>query len=140
MGGGGGSTTLTWADQTFAKVARDQWDDYKNRFRPVERQLLQDMTRGAPRQYVEAVGMARDANRSAFGQQPGMLDRDLGRMGLALGADQRQALDSQRQLDQTSNMVANANAARLGVDDRIMNIIGGGGLSTANRTIRGKAM
>lgn len=140
MGGGGGSTTLTWADQNFAKVAREQWDDYKLRFRPVERQLLQGMTKGAPRQYVEAVGMARDANRSAFAQQPGMLDRDLGRMGLALSDDQRLATDSQGQLDQTSNMVANANAARLGVDDRIMNVIGGGGLSTANRTIRGKAM
>lgn len=133
MGGGGGSTQNYEASIPYALLAREQWQDYKKRFLPIEKQLISQGTSDA--QYITEPKMATNAVTRAFDAQPGAMTREMGRMGVSMTPDEQSAANQSLQMAKTSAMVGESNDARNNVWDR-QNSIMSGGLSAVNRAIR----
>ncbi|SMF94617.1 hypothetical protein SAMN02949497_1938 [Methylomagnum ishizawai] len=136
MCGDGGGTKQEFAQSArFAGVARNLWDDYQQRFAPVQRTLANTLLMDgldANRQAdaaADTVGKAFDAQRAGF-------DLDSSRRGLVLTPEQRTAADRQFDLGRASALVANRNAVRQGVLDTDTALVGGGTLSSAGRGIQ----
>lgn len=133
MGGGGGSTQNYEASIPFALVAREQWQDYKKRFMPIEKQLIKEGTNMG--QYVSEPKMAQSAVNQAFNAQSGSMDRDFSRRGITMTPDEQAAANHGLEMAKTSALVGESNDARSNVWDRINGVMNGG-LSVANRAIR----
>lgn len=133
MGGGGGSTQHFEADMPFAMIARDQWNDYKRRYMPIEKQLIQEGTNES--QYLTDSQMAKNSVGDAFAAQSGATARDMGRMGVTMSPDEQAAADQNMSIAKTSATVGEANGARSNAWDRINGVMNGG-LSSVDRTIR----
>lgn len=133
MGGGGGISNAYEASMPFAEVARAQWRDYKKRFMPVEDKLIAEGTDQT--QYIRDPRMAADSVNNAYNTQSGATTRDLARMGITMSPEEQNAANDNTLMNRTQALVANQNAARMGVTDRISGIMDGG-LSAADRTIR----
>lgn len=133
MGGGGGSTQNYEADFPMALLAREQWNDYKARFLPIERKLIKEGT--SETQFLTEPNMARKAVNQSFDAQSGTMNRDMSRMGITMTPDQQAAADQNMNLAKASTMVGEANGARNNAWDRINGVMSGG-LSSVDRTIR----
>lgn len=133
MGGGGGSTQNYEASMPFALLAREQWQDYKKRFMPIEKQLIKEGTNQT--QFITEPKMAQTAVNQAFDTQQGSMSRDLARMGVSMTPDEQSASNQGLEMAKTSALVGESNDARNNVLDR-MNGVMNGGLSVANRSIR----
>jgi hypothetical protein len=133
MGGGGGSTQNYEASIPYALLAREQWQDYKKRFLPIERQLISEGTNDM--QYLTEPQMAKTAVDQAFKNQPGAVSRDLARSGVTMTPGEQAASDQSLNMAKAATSVAEANGARNNVWDR-QNSIMSGGLSAVDRAIR----
>lgn len=133
MGGGGGSTQNYEASLPYALLAREQWQDYKKRFLPIERQLISEGTNDM--QYLTEPQMAKTAVDQAFANQPGAMARGLARTGVTMTPGEQTASDQSLNMAKASTAVAEANDARNNVWDR-QNSIMSGGLSAVDRAIR----
>lgn len=133
MGGGGGSTQNYEASIPFALLAREQWQDYKKRFMPIEKQLISEGTNQG--QFLTEPKMAQNSVNQAFNTQSGSMSRDLARRGVSMTPDEELAANHGLEMAKTSALVGESNDARNNVWDR-MNGVMNGGLSVANRSIR----
>lgn len=136
MGGSAPQDTMQKkaANWELAKISRDQWEDYKQRFMPVEKRLAGQIGT----QSAFDAGFAKRQIPQAFAMQQGALGRDFARLGVTATPDQQAAMEQNMALQRASALVGAENAARLNAEDRDMAILSGG-MATMNRNIRGSA-
>lgn len=138
--GGGGSTPESFdraASTKRAGLVRQQWNDYKARFQPVEDQIINDMGNGIHTRFnQEGVDMARKSVDTAYAGAQNMENRDRSRLGMGLNDAQKTA--QQTQYD-TAKSAASANAVNTAnqwdIDRR--NAVISGGLGNASTVGRG---
>ncbi|MCP4848987.1 MAG: hypothetical protein GY899_13685, partial [Verrucomicrobiaceae bacterium] len=112
-GDGDGEEPENEADTKFAKLLRQQWDDYKKRWLPVEKQMSKTLTDDNFGEDV--VNKARQAGLAMDSADQTM--RQLDRYGVELGTRQKQALMGSATKDRYAQAVGGANKTRAGMVD-----------------------
>lgn len=112
------------ASDTFARITRDQWADYKTYFAPYEEKLIALSTGNADN--LQSEQRAAEAVNTGFKTSMGTLARDRSRLGLSVGADQ--AADESRlgATIKTASLVDATNKSRLHAQDRDTAVLTGG--------------
>lgn len=131
-GGGGGTSQEFDATRLFGSIARDQWDDYKARFQPVQMELSR-MTNGAT--LPQALGDATKSVNTAFDTQRQSNALALSRRGVKPTAEQQGVMARSMDASKASALGAAQNSARMHTFDRDRAVMSGG-LSTLNRQIK----
>lgn len=122
----------TSASDTYARLIREQWDDYRTRFAPYEDQMIalangQEDNLLSEQRAVSAAG-------AGFNSSMGTLGRDRQRLGLGVSAEEAANESRMGAGLRTAAMVGAANKARLHSQDRD-NMILAGGLGGSLRAI-----
>jgi hypothetical protein len=123
MSGGGSKTTYDWeAANTYAEVSRDQWEDYKARFQPWEKEMI-SMAADDGSQDVE---MAKSYAMDAVHDERNAMNQARTRMGVAPSREQTAAEGRRFSLDSTMNQANAANTARQHAEARRASVMSGG--------------
>lgn len=112
------------ASNIRAAIARDQWQDYKTRFQPLENILLgyaQNPNSLIQPLREEAMGRI----NSQYGLALPMAQRRLGSYGLTMTDDQRQRFQNRNQMDKKLAEVQAMNQIKRFGDEQLFNIVGG---------------
>lgn len=125
----GGSSNM--ASGLRAQIAREQWDDYKTRFQPLENVLL-GFANNKDKYINDQVGQAQGLVNNQYAGAPDQINRRLTSYGLTTTPDQQQNIDRQLANQKSLALVQGSNIARRTADDQITEIMGGG-LFSANR-------
>lgn len=137
MGGGGGGTIQEFnASALASNVARQQWQDYQNRFVPYQKKIVESVN--SPQMQTDLEGFARNAVSNAFNTQWGAQKRDLARLGTVMTGRQAQDAANQLGLAQSGQAVAGLNMARQHTKDANLAAMAGGmGASRSFATANG---
>lgn len=111
-----------FAQNAFAAITRQQWDDYLKNYVPVENQLIQyatDETKPEDASYLAGRGIG-----AAFDQQRASTERRLAGMGLELTPEEKAAADKQSRLSESLATVGAMNNARDATMQRQQSIVG----------------
>lgn len=117
-----------FASKVQAKLARKRFDDYMDRFAPVERQLADRAMSDEALQ--EGLADADEAVSSTFDSARGQTERRLSRYGVSQTADQQAATERRSGLAEVKTRVNARNTVRRRERDRKMALMSGGGLSS----------
>ncbi len=110
------------AQNTFAALTRQQWDDYLRNYIPIENELINYATN--PQTVQDAVMNARaDVGRS-FDAQQGMQARRLRGLGIDLAPDEQASVNRQTGLARSLADVSAANLTTERVQDRQQSMLG----------------
>lgn len=109
------------AQRLSADVIRAQYQDYQNRFAPIENFAVQSLTRNGTMDGQFDVARSRAAVENAGANLQGQQERAMGRFGL--GATSPNIAQSN---EVTGGVVAGMNQARLADADRRLQMLGGG--------------
>ncbi|RQS39785.1 hypothetical protein DIE01_16370 [Burkholderia sp. Bp8990] len=115
-------------NQTQAAIAKDQWNDYKTNFQPLEGKFVDEVNNWtSPQNYAKAAGDAAATVDSAFGSAKAQLARTPGmdpssgayqagmtQLGLQQAASSATAQNSARQNVQNQGIAMQENALSLG--------------------------
>ncbi|WP_031431831.1 hypothetical protein [Methylomicrobium agile] len=138
--GGGGSTPESFdrdASNKRAFLVRDQWRDYKQRFQPIEDQIIKDMGSGIHTRFnQEGIDTARKAVDTAYAGAQSMENRDRERMGMGLSDAQKSAQSTQFDTQKSASSANAVNTANQWDIDR-RNAVISGGLGNASTLGRG---
>jgi hypothetical protein len=110
------------AQDTLADLYEAEFQDYLNRFFPVEKDLIQQMTTGFDGLQQEEIGRAQEATARQYANVQGQQSRRMA--GYGLQQDSGYAQDASR--GETGAMVAAKNFARLRSEERRQQILSGG--------------
>lgn len=132
---GGSSSTPEPFDREASKkraaLVREQWDDYKARFQPVENQLIKDMGSGSHTTYNDAgIAAANNAANTAYAGAAEMEQRDRERLGQGLSSVQQQAQRTNNDMAKSTGTATAVNQASQADLDR-KNAVMSAGLGTA---------
>jgi hypothetical protein len=97
-----------------AELTRAQWADYLARYKPLENQAFQILG-GSEQEAVANAGQYADQSSAAA---EGALQRDIGRRGLTVTAEQAAAMSRQAKNQAVLNNMGAKDAARRAVQDR----------------------
>lgn len=126
MGGGGGTPGLppapVSAQQTFADLTRQAWQEYMSRFMPLENLLIDYAT--DPEEVTKAVTRARESVATQFEAQEGITERGLRSRQITLTPEERAAAERERNLTRSLADVQAANLAREQTVSRQRSILG----------------
>jgi hypothetical protein len=111
-----------YAQQTFAALTRQQWDDYLRNFVPLENIMIEYATN--PQTVTDAVMQARTDVGMSFEAQQGMNERRMRGLGITLGEDEQRAVDRQQGLARSLADVTAANMTTERVRDRQQSLMG----------------
>jgi hypothetical protein len=111
-----------YANDTFAAITRQQWQDYVSNFVPIENQLIKYAT--DPTQPAQAMQSASQGVQQAFAQQPGIQARQFAALGVTPGADETAADNRQTGLQRSLADVQAQNTARDLTKQRQESILG----------------
>jgi hypothetical protein len=141
MGGGGSQDIPESFDRQAslkrASLVRDQWNDYKARFQPVEQQLISDMGTGDHTRFNDqGVERAQQGTETAFNSSANTAMRDWSRIGQKPTQDQFQAQATNFNLKKSASMADATNTANQYDIDR-KNEVMSGGLGAASTVGRG---
>jgi hypothetical protein len=98
----------TFAQDNYARLTRETWQNYIQNFVPIENELIEYAT--SPDTVTNAVSEARSDVASAFQAQQGSTQRRLFGMGVNLEPDEKQSLERSSAI---SNSLADVNAANM---------------------------
>jgi hypothetical protein len=118
---GGGSRPMS-AQETFAALTRQQWDDYLRNFIPIENELINYATN--PQTVADAVMNARTDVDRAFDSQQRSQARRLRGLGIDLAPDEQASVDRQTGLARSLADVSAANLTTERVRDRQQALLG----------------
>ncbi len=104
------------AHDQLGRVHRQQWEDYKRRFRPVEDALM-DMTND-PEAESRMRGQVSQDMGQAYDSMAGQRQRRMEGYGLSVTGDQKQSLGRQNALDQAAATAGGMNTGRTAIEDR----------------------
>lgn len=111
-----------FAQNAFAAITRQQWDDYLTNYVPMENRMIDyatDETKPQDMSYLAGRGVG-----AAFDQQRESTDRRLAGMGLQLTDEERGAVDKQSRLSESLATVGAMNNARDATMQRQQSIMG----------------
>lgn len=134
-GGGGGND----ASNLRAKIAREQWQDYKTRFQPLENKLM-GYVNNKEGFKADNRGLAVGKVNQAFGMLPAQTERRLGSYGIQMNPQQKEQFQRQSALQQSLGQVQAGNVSNRLSEDQIKGIISGGTLSNSRGLINQKAI
>ena len=125
------------AQETLADLYEAEFQDYLNRFFPIEQDLIFQMTEGFGNLQAEEINRAQSAVARQFATAQGTETRRLASYGLS--QDNRDLM-SDFNRTQTSSLVAARNFARERSEQRRLEILSGGlGSSLRDRAVTGAA-
>jgi hypothetical protein len=124
----------TYAQDTNAWITRSQWADYKDRFMPVEDQLI-DETMGMDL-LNERLGAISAVSDTTFDTNMLAAEQRRARYGVELDKQGRASQQRSRELAQSTSVADGKNNTRTHIYDRNMDTISGGS-SAVNQAIRG---
>ena len=110
------------AQETLADLYEAEFQDYLNRFFPVEQDLIRQMTTGFGELQQEEINRAQGAVARQFANAEGQNTRRMAGFGVALRGDMQNDMSR----SETSALVAARNLARERSEQRRMEIISGG--------------
>lgn len=110
------------AQDTLADLYEAEFQDYLNRFFPVEKDLIQQMTTGFGGLQQEEIGRAQEATARQYANVQGQQARRMA--GYGLQQDSGYAQDAS--MGETGAIVAARNFARLRSEERRQQILSGG--------------
>lgn len=135
MGGSSPSTPESFdraASTKRASLVRQQWEDYKTRFQPVENKLINDMGTGEHTTFNEAgIATANRAADTAYSSAADMEQRDRQRLGQGLNGLQLQAQQSNNNMARSVGTATAVNQASQADIDR-KNAVMSAGLGSAS--------
>ena len=136
MGGSSDNSTPEPFDRNAstkrAGLVREQWNDYKTRFQPVENKLISDMGTGDHTTFNDAgVATAGRAADSAYTSAAAMEQRDRARIGQGLSAVQMQSQQTSNNLARAASTAQAVNTASQADIDR-KNTVMSSGLGAAS--------
>jgi hypothetical protein len=123
----------TFAQDTNAWITRQQWQDYQNRYLPVENKLI-DQTMGRDL-LNERLGAITATTNTAFDTNMLAAQQRRARYGMRLEGQGAQAQQRGRELSQATAIADGTNNTRTHIYDRNMDTIAGGS-SAINQAIR----
>ena len=131
MGGSSPSTPESFdraASEKRAGLVREQWDDYKTRFQPVENKLISDMGgSGSHTTYNDAgIANANLAANTAYASAADMEQRDRQRLGQGLSATQVQAQSTNNAMAKSAGTATAVNQASQSDIDRKNSVMSAG--------------
>ncbi len=128
--GGGGSTPESFdraASMKRAALVREQWDDYKNRFQPIEDNIIAQMGTGIHTKFnEEGLAAAQKGVDNAFKTEGESYGRDLSRYGQDYNKGQ---LENFKTSQDVAKSTAGANAVNTASQwdiDRRNTVVSGG--------------
>ena len=122
------------AQDTLADLYEAEFQDYLNRFFPVEQDLIRQMTTGFGELQQEEINRAQGAVARQFANAEGQNTRRMAGFGVALRGDMQNDMSR----SETSALVAARNLARERSEQRRMEIISGGmGGSMRQKSVTG---
>jgi hypothetical protein len=110
------------AQDTLADLYEAEFQDYLQRFFPVEQDLIQQMTTGFEELQQEEIGRAQEAVARQYANVRGQAGRRQAGFGLSL----RPESQSDFERSETSALIAARNFARARSEQRRMDILSGG--------------
>jgi len=110
------------AQDTLSDLYESEFQDYLNRFFPVEKDLIQQMTTGFDGLQQEEIGRAQQATATQYANVQGQQARRMAGYGLEMSSGYAQ--DASR--GETGAIVAARNFARLRSEERRQQILSGG--------------
>jgi hypothetical protein len=114
------------ATDTAAALIRSQFEDWKRRFFPIEKQLLSETTYGNPNLVNERVAAAQSDVTSQYDTAAAQADRNLAAFGVAPTEEQAGARARMMGLSKATSMVDAANRTRQQVQDETRQLMIGG--------------
>lgn len=121
------------AQDTLSDLYEAEFQDYLNRFFPVEKDLIAQMTTGFGELQQEEIGRA----QSAVAKQYANVRGQEGRRQAGYGVSLRPETNSDYQKSETSSLVAARNFARMRSEERRMQILSGGGGAMTQKAVTG---
>lgn len=120
------------AQDTLAELYEAEFQDYLQRFFPVEQDLIQQMTTGFEGLQQEEIGRAQEAVARQYANVRGQM----GRRQAGFGLRSRPEFQSDYQRSETSALIAARNLARMRSQERRTQILSGGlGSTMAQKSI-----
>lgn len=110
------------AQQTFADLTRQMWQDYVSQFIPIENSLIDYATN--PAEITQSVERARDSVGKAFDVEQGVTQRGLRSRQITLSPEEQAAASRERGLARSLADVQAANLAREQTVSRQRSILG----------------
>ena len=104
------ASSPSYANDTFAAITKQQWQDYITNFVPIENKLIAYAT--DPNQVTQAMTDASQGVQAAFAAQPGIQQRQFKGLGITPDADTQQAMTRQTGLQASLADVQAQNTAR----------------------------
>lgn len=115
----------------LAKVHRAEWQDYLNRFAPIENKLFERFYDETDK--AAAVSGAGDVMSDAFDRSLSQEQRDYSRMGLSMTPAETKQRETEHALNKSAAIAGAKNSMRQLKDDQKMGIMSGG-LSTVTQS------
>lgn len=124
----------TTASGMRARIAREQWADYKQRFQPIENTLLYDASN--PKQYADKNrGLALDRVNKVYSQGVPQTERRLESYGLEITPEMQNRIAKRLNYDKGLSQVQAANMSDRLSKDQLQAVVGGG-LFVGNRAVQ----
>jgi type II secretory pathway pseudopilin PulG len=111
---------------TMAGITRDQWNDWVERFRPLETELMDQTTYNDPNLVANSVSDAMGQAGRTFDSQTAIDARSRAELGVNVGGDYQQATNRLSSLSRTASLTDAANRIRARLIDRDREIALGG--------------
>lgn len=122
------------AQDTLADLYEAEFQDYLQRFFPVEQDLIQQMTTGFEGLQQEEIGRAQEAVARQYANVRGQAGRRQAGFGISLRPESQ--ADYQR--SETSALIAARNFARMRSEERRMQVLSGGlGSAIGQKSVTG---
>jgi hypothetical protein len=122
------------AQDTLADLYEAEFQDYLQRFFPVEQDLIQQMTTGFEGLQQEEIGRAQEAVARQYANVRGQAGRRQAGFGISLRPESQ--ADFQR--SETSALIAARNFARMRSEERRMQVLSGGlGSAMGQKSVTG---
>lgn len=122
------------AQDTLADLYESEFQDYLQRFFPVEQDLIQQMTTGFEGLQQEEIGRAQEAVARQYANVRGQAGRRQAGFGISLRPESQ--ADFQR--SETSALIAARNFARMRSEERRMQVLSGGlGSAMGQKSVTG---
>jgi len=123
----------TGADNTFGRIARAQWSDYKSRFMPAENELIDSI--GNPHLLKKQIDRNVDFVNMGFDNAQTGVDQKMRQYGSQLTDRQEVASTRQSDLSRNLGVIDAKNVTRLAKKERDMQAMAGG-VSTSSKATR----
>jgi hypothetical protein len=122
------------AQDTLADLYEAEFQDYLQRFFPIEQDLIQQMTTGFEGLQQEEIGRAQEAVARQYANVRGQAGRRQAGFGISLRPESQ--ADFQR--SETSALIAARNFARMRSEERRMQVLSGGlGSAMGQKSVTG---